>query len=177
MAVRAILLYPEREAALRRKSKPVRTVDQQVRTLVEDLKDTLMEHRSGVGLAAPQINVHQRVVIVRVSHESEWNVIGNPIALINPRIIEARDERRDFDGCLSIPELYGRTTRPHYLIVSALDEQGMSVRFVLEDFDAVVAHHEIDHLNGVLFIDRIERPEDLYRIQADEPALFSGSAF
>jgi peptide deformylase len=168
MAVRKILIYSKDAVALRRKSDPVRKANKRVQTLVQDLKDTLMACPNGAGLAAPQINVHQRMVVVRLGlrdEDDDTPVI--PTALINPAIIEARDERRDFDGCLSFPGLYGTTRRPHYLKIKALDETGQPVERVFEDFDAILVHHEIDHLDGVLFIDRIEQPEDLYTIRRE----------
>jgi peptide deformylase len=166
MAIRKILRYSEAEAALRRRSKPVEKITSRVQTLVQDLKDTLTSRPNGVGLAAPQIDVHERVIVVRLGLRDEEDPIGvNPTALINPEIIEARDERRDFDGCLSFPGLYGTTRRPHYLKVKALDETGQPLERVFEDFDAILVHHEIDHLDGVLFIDRIEQLEDLYTIR------------
>lgn len=169
MAVKRILLYPENKKALRRKSKPIQKVDQLAKRLIRDLKDTLNAHSEGIGLAAPQINVHKRAVLVRLGIEgNERYEPGPPIALLNPRIIEAGDDRKDFDGCLSFPGLYGETTRPHYLRVVGLDEEGRPFDRVYEGFDAVVVHHEIDHLNGVLFIDHIERAEDLYRIEKNE---------
>jgi len=123
----------------------------------------------GIGLAAPQINVHKRAVLVRLGAQGDGTYEpGQPIALLNPKIIEAGDDRKDFDGCLSFPGLYGETTRPHYLRVAGLDEEGRSFARIYENFDAVVVHHEIDHLNGVLFIDHIERAEDLYRIDENE---------
>ena len=172
MAVRDVVLYLENEAALRRKSKPVRNVDRQVRRLVQDLKDTLNDHPNGIGLAAPQIDVHSRVVVVRLGggRDSEGNERepDPPLALINPQIVQAEDEKRDFDGCLSFPGLYGQTVRPHYVRVTGLTEAGTPFDRVFEGFDAVVVHHEIDHLDGVLFIDRVERMEDLYRVREGE---------
>jgi peptide deformylase len=165
MAVRKILLYSKDAAALRRKSEPVRKVNQRVRALIQDLKDTLMNCSAGAGLAAPQIHVYDRVVVVRLGLRGEDDpLIVSPTALINPEIVEARDERRDFDGCLSFPGLYGTTRRPHHLKVKALDETGQPFERVFKDFDGVLVHHEIDHLDGVLFIDRIEKPGDLYRV-------------
>jgi len=165
MASRDILLYRNHEAALRRKGRPVRKLNRSIKRLVEDLKNTLMAHPEGVGLAAPQVNAHHRVVVVRLGAGSDGSSEPDPcIALINPEIIEARDERRDFDGCLSFPGLYGQTTRPHFLRVTVMDERGMCFDRVFEGFDAVVVHHEIDHLDGVLFIDRVESLEDLYRV-------------
>jgi len=172
MAVRDIVLYLENEAALREECKPVRRVNRRVKRLVRDLKDTLNDHANGIGLAAPQIDVHSRVVVVRLgggqNDEGEESEPGPPLALINPQIMEAGDEKRDFDGCLSFPGLYGETVRPHYLRVTGLDETGRPFERVFEGFDAVVVHHEIDHLEGVLFIDRVENIEDLYQVREGE---------
>ncbi len=172
MAVKNIVLYLENEAALRKKSRPVRRVTRRVKRLVQDLKDTLNHHPNGIGLAAPQIDAHRRVVVVRLGggqdDEGNEREPDPPIALINPQIVEAGDEKRDFDGCLSFPGLYGETARPHRLRVTGLDEAGDPFDRLFEGFDAVVVHHEIDHLDGVLFIDRVESIEDLYRVREGE---------
>jgi peptide deformylase len=154
MAVREISVYPQNKAELRRQSKPVSEFGRQVRRLIRDLKDTLRASSDGVGLAAPQINTHLRVVVVCLGSEmdGEWQA-GPPVALVNPQVVEASDERKDFDGCLSFPGLY---------------EDGQSLDQIFEGFNAVVVHHEIDHLDGVLFIDRIEKLEDLYRLSTNE---------
>jgi len=166
MPVRKILLYSKEANALRRISNPVQKVNPRVQALIQDLKDTLMVCPDGAGLAAPQINVRERVVVVRLGLRDEDDpATVSATALINPKIVEARDERRDFDGCLSFPGLYGTTKRPHYLKVKALDETGQPVERVFKDFDAILVHHEIDHLDGVLFIDRIEQLEDIYMIR------------
>ncbi len=169
MGVRDILLYPERESELRMPSQPVGKLDRSVRRLIVDLKDTLRAHADGIGLAAPQMNDHRRVVLVRLGARNEaGRSAAPPLALIDPVILEARDERMDFDGCLSFPGLFGETKRPHHLRVTGLEETGRPFDRIFEGFDAVVAHHEIDHLDGVLFIDRIARLDDLYRVQFDE---------
>jgi peptide deformylase len=169
MTVRDIVLYAENAAVLRQKSRPVRSVNHAARKLIKDLKETLETSPEGIGLAAPQINRHWRVVIVclgvRNDEESEPDP---PIALVNPVVVEAGKEERDFDGCLSFPGLYAETIRPHFLRVTGLAENGKTFDRLFTGFDAVVVHHEIDHLDGVLFIDRVARPEDLYRIQEDE---------
>jgi len=169
MAVREILLYSEHEAALRGKSKVVKLVNQKIRRLIWDLKDTLEAHSDGVGLAAPQINIHKRVVIVCPGAviDEKWQA-GPPMAIINPEIVEASGGRRDFDGCLSFPSLYGETTRPHRLRITGLDEAGKPFDRVYEGLNAVIIHHEIDHLDGVLFIDRIENLHDLFTIGENE---------
>ena len=169
MAVKDIVLYAQNAATLRQESKKVKGINRGVEHLIQDLKDTLMDSANGIGLAAPQINVHRRVVVVRLGgRNEEGRAPDPPIALINPTIIEAEDEQKDFDGCLSFPRLYGETIRPHYLRVSGLNEQGRPFDRVFEGFDAVVVHHEIDHLNGVLFIDRVTSTEDLYQVRVDE---------
>ncbi len=168
MSKKRILLYPDDESGLRQKSQPVTVVNRRVKRLIRDLKDTLDSHPAGIGLAAPQIDSHLRVVIVQLdSANPTRNTRRVFTALVNPVILEAKKEKRDFDGCLSFPGLFGETVRPHYLRVSAQDENGKPFERVFEDFDAVLVHHEIDHLNGVLFIDRIEKIDDLYRIEQD----------
>jgi len=169
MAVREILLYSKDKKALRQKSKPIEDFNQDIKQAIRDLKDTLNAHTDGIGLAAPQINIHKRIVLVRLGSTCDGSgEPGPPVALVNPKIIKAGDERKDFDGCLSFPGLYGDTFRPHHLWVTGTDEEGQPFDQVYEGFDAVVIHHEIDHLDGVLFIDRIKNREDLYTLQKNE---------
>ena len=166
MAVRDIVIYPEGQEILRRKCEPARRLNQRTKRVAQDLVDTLNAHPEGVGLAAPQISAQSRVVVVRLGGgRDSGREPGPPLPFINPEIVEAKDEKRDFDGCLSFPGLYGETVRPHYLRVVGLDEVGRSFDRVFEGFDAVVVHHELDHLDGVLFIDRVESLEYLYRIR------------
>ncbi len=169
MTVKDIVLYAEHPKILREKSEPVPRLNQAAKRLARDLRDTLNAHPEGVGLAAPQIGAHSRVVVVRLGGgpDSEREP-DPPLPLINPEIVEAGDERRDFDGCLSFPGLYGETVHPHHLRVTGLDAHGRRFDRVLKGFDAVLVHHEIDHLDGVVFIDRIERLEDLYYVREDE---------
>lgn len=169
MAVKPIVMYSENETALRKKSEPVRAVNRRVKKLIQDLKDTLLDCGDGIGLAAPQINDHSRVVVVQLgSHDEKKPEPDPPIALVNPEIVEAKEDRRDFDGCLSFPGLFAETVRPHYLRVTGLDEWGKPFDRVFEGFDAVLVHHEIDHLDGILFIDRVTKAEDLYRVRENE---------
>ena len=169
MAVREILLYIENSDALRKMSRPVQRIDKKVIVMIRDLKDTLNANPDGIGLAAPQINVHQRVVVVCLKGNDVENCEPRPpIALVNPKIVDAADERKDFDGCLSFPGLYGETNRPHHLRVTGLNENGKPFDRIYEGFDAVVIHHEIDHLDGILFVDRADSMEDLYRIHKNE---------
>lgn len=169
MAVRNIVLYAQDAAALREKSRMVRRMSCGVKRLIQDMKDTLAHSSDGIGLAAAQINVHWRVIVVSLGSRNEDGIEPDPpTALINPRIMEAANEQRDFDGCLSFPGLYGETVRPHHLKVSGLDEWGKPFERIFESFDAVVVHHEIDHLDGVLFIDHVESIDDLYQVRMDE---------
>ena len=169
MAIKPIVLFSENEKALRKKSAPVRVMNRRVKKLIRDLKETLLDRGDGIGLAAPQIDVHSRVVVVRLNSRNDEEAEPEPpIALINPEIVEARNNERDFDGCLSFPGLFGETVRPHYLRIKGLDEWGKAFDRVFEGFDAVLVHHEIDHLDGILFIDRISTIEDLYRVREDE---------
>lgn len=169
MTVQKLLIYPKHRAELRRKSNPISELRQKERRLITDLKDTLQASPDGIGLAAPQIGAHQRVVIVCVGNTTDggWQA-GPPIALVNPVIVESSEEHKDFDGCLSFPGLYGETIRPHHLRVTGMDEEGQFIDRVFDGFNAVVVHHEIDHLDGVLFIDRIKNREDLFTIRENE---------
>lgn len=125
MTIRTILVYPEHRDKLRQKSEAVCQINRQVKRVIRDLKDTLQASEDGIGLAAPQINIHRRVAIVCLGTEADgkWQE-GTPEALINPQIVEMSDERKDFDGCLSFPGLYGETIRPHRLRVVGMNEQG-----------------------------------------------------
>jgi peptide deformylase len=168
MAVHKILLYPKDKIALRAISDSINTLNHHTRRLIRDLKETLLSRSDGVGLAAPQINAHVRVIVVRLGARDDWDRdAGPPISLINPEIIESGEELKDLDGCLSFPGLYGETIRPHFLRVSAIAEDGKPFERIFSGFDAVVVHHEIDHLNGILFIDHIESLADLHRVYVD----------
>ncbi|MFC1642021.1 peptide deformylase [Myxococcota bacterium] len=161
MAVRPIVLYKTNEAELRQRSEPIPDGSSRTKNTISDLKDTLLHHGNGVGLAAPQIGVHQRAIVVCLGAGNGKNP-GFPVGIINPVIIEAGRELPDFDGCLSLPGLYGETVRPHFMRLQGLDEHGKAFEWTLDGFDAVVVHHEVDHLNGVLFIDRVSSPDKLY---------------
>ncbi len=170
MAVREIHKLPKYEKLLREPCAPVSKVNRKVRALVQDLMDTLAT-AEGVGLAAPQIGVMQRVALVMVGADdcdgAEEEVAGF-LPLINPEIIEENGIERGYDGCLSIPGLQGYTNRPQTMRIRSLDMQGNLVEHLFEGFDARVAAHEIDHLNGVLYLDRLETLEDLFYLVPGE---------
>ncbi|MBT3342124.1 MAG: peptide deformylase [Gemmatimonadetes bacterium] len=145
--IREIVMYGSK--VLRREADPIAAVDSEVSGLVQDLFDTLAE-ADGVGLAAPQIGVLRRVIIVDISG-NEPDV--PPLALINPVIDIGQGMATAEEGCLSIPDVYGDVSRYTNVEVSALDVHGAPFKVKAEGFMARVLQHEIDHLDGKLFID------------------------
>ncbi len=137
---------------LRKKSRPFDTVDEKVKQLLEDLLDTLHSTEDGVGLAAPQVGVLRRAIVVDLSMDEE-NPQG-PFKLITPVIVKSSGEQVCREGCLSVPGKLGDVKRPEKVVVEALDENGKKIKIKAEGLLAVVLSHEIDHLDGVLFIDR-----------------------
>lgn len=145
MAVLPILHYPD--ARLFKVSKPVEQVDDSIRQLVRDMAET-MYAAPGVGLAAPQVNVHKRVVVIDVSEEANQLRV-----LINPEIIWRSDDRQVFEeGCLSVPGIYDKVERAAEVRVKALDENGEPYEFHADGLLAVCVQHEIDHLDGKVFV-------------------------
>jgi peptide deformylase len=126
-------------------------VDEKVRELIRDMFET-MRAASGVGLAAPQLGVGKRVIIVDIS-PVEKEVA--PLALVNPEIVESRGLEEGTEGCLSLPGIEGVVPRAEIVLVKGRDEQGRPVHLTARGFLARALQHEIDHLDGVLFIDRI----------------------
>lgn len=146
MAVLSIRLYPD--PVLREPAAPVGDVDDAVRKLIEDMGET-MRAAPGVGLAAPQVGVQRRVLVYSVSVEEPIH------ALVNPEIVERRGEETGEEGCLSIPGLSYPVARAQQVVVRALDGEGKPVTLEAEEFEARVIQHEVDHLDGVLFLDRL----------------------
>jgi len=148
MAILNILEFPD--PLLRTVARPVEQVDEPIRQLVADMLET-MYHAEGIGLAATQVNVHKRVVVIDTSEER-----NQPQVFINPRIKILNDATMEYqEGCLSVPGYYEKVERPSAIKIAALDTQGE--KFILEP-DGVLAvciQHEIDHLNGKLFVDYI----------------------
>jgi len=135
---------------LRQRSTPVAGVDDDVRRLVDDLFET-MRAAKGVGLAANQVGLARRVAVVDVGDEQP-----PPLVLINPRIVQASDVTETAEeGCLSIPELYGEVERPLTVTLEALDRDGRPYTTEITGFKARAVQHEIDHLDGVLFLDHL----------------------
>jgi peptide deformylase len=146
---RPILIYPD--PFLQKKAAPVSLVNDGIRDLVRDMFET-MRAASGVGLAATQIGVGKRVIVVDVSPVEKEIA---PLALVNPRIVESRGLVVGVEGCLSIPGVEGEVPRGEVVLVKALDDQGNPVQITARGLLARALQHEIDHLDGILFIDRI----------------------
>jgi len=170
MAVRKVLTIGKHEKVLRTPSQPVKKIDREIKTLMQDIVDTI-EANPAVGLAAPQIGVLKRVIGVRLAYEAdqEKEELHPPIILINPEILEESEEvENEFDACLSIPGMLGYTDRKVKIKVRYLDESGKKVVREFTGWDARVIQHEIDHLNGRLFIDLIKDYKDLYVVVKDK---------
>lgn len=157
--VRRILTLPKDRKTLRSRSVRVKNFGPELEELCADLKDTF-DAASAYGLSAPQIGVLQRVFLFKHGEEDDDDIM----IVVNPKLISARGEERDFDGCLSIPHIYGRTRRPLEIELSGQLPDGSKYREHLEGLPARIALHELDHLDGVLFIDRLDDLDDLYTI-------------
>lgn len=140
-----ILRFPD--PLLRRKAAAVETVDGQVAALVDDMLET-MYAAPGIGLAATQVDVHRRIVVIDVSDEGD-----SPITLINPELLISEGEVEMQEGCLSIPGIYENIKRPGAVRVRAVDREGEPFELDAEGLLAVCIQHEIDHLDGKLFVD------------------------
>lgn len=152
MAVLPILVAPD--PRLKRKSDAVAAVDDAVQTLIADMKET-MEKADGLGLAAPQVGITTRIIVVDPDAKKD-KTARNPWALINPEIVWASDVDNTYEeGCLSVPRQYAEVVRPESVRVRYLDEAGESQEILAEGLLATVIQHEIDHLDGVLFVDHL----------------------
>ena len=149
MPILPIRLYPD--PVLRVECPPVETFDEALQELANDMVET-MYAAPGVGLAAPQVGVEKRLAVVDVSVGKEP---GQLKILVNPRIVEQDGREVDSEGCLSIPGLSEKVRRPKVVEVVAQNLEGEEVQFEAEDFEARAICHEIDHLNGVLFVDHL----------------------
>jgi peptide deformylase len=134
---------------LRKKSRNIECVNEKIRILLEDMVET-MHHEDGAGLAAPQVGVLKRAVVIDGGE-------GEIIKLINPVIVAVEGNQSDQEGCLSVPGRSGTVERPQKVTVKALNENGEEIIITGEDLVARAFCHEIDHLNGILFIDKMEK--------------------
>jgi peptide deformylase len=155
LAVLPIRSLPD--PVLRRKAKRVRKIDASIQRLIDDMIDT-MRAAPGVGLAAPQVGESLRVIVVEVpEHEL--------IALVNPQIVKRSGERMVDEGCLSVPGYKAEFTRSETVTVKGLNREGREVRFKAQELLAEAFEHEIDHINGVLYIDHLESMDELVKLE------------
>ncbi len=158
MAVLPICVVPD--PVLRQKAKRVRNIDGSIRKLIVDMIET-MHDAPGVGLAAPQVGVSLRVIVIGLPEQED-------IALINPEIVRKKGERVVSEGCLSVPGYVGQLKRAESVTVKGRDRNGKEVRIKADELLAQALEHEIDHTNGVLYIDRLESMDDLRKILPEE---------
>jgi peptide deformylase len=158
MAVLPIRILPD--PALRRRAKRVRNIDGSIQRLIDDMIET-MQAAPGVGLAAPQVGVQLRVIVFALPGEEV-------VALLNPEVVKRSGERLVEEGCLSIPGYQGEIKRSLSVTVKGRDRQGRQVRIRARDLLAEIIEHEIDHINGVLYIDHLESRDKLREIEPDQ---------
>jgi peptide deformylase len=154
MAVRDILLYPD--PVLKTVCAPVDALDASIDALAQDLIDTMLAAGHSVGVAAPQIGVTRRVVVVDVS-KSKLGRDNNHglLVMINPEILEREGQETMREGCMSVPDYTGNVTRAESIVVQFLDRAGREQVIRAGGFEAVAIQHELDHLDGLLFLDRV----------------------
>ncbi len=145
MAILDILHFPD--PRLRTKARPVDTVDDEVRRIIDDMLETMYQ-APGIGLAATQVNIHRQIIVIDVSEERDA-----PVILINPKILEREGEEEMEEGCLSVPEVYETVQRAERVRVRALDRVGDPFELTADGLLAVCIQHEMDHLQGKLFVD------------------------
>ena len=163
MAVREILCYPD--PRLKTVCEPIAELNQACDTLVQDLLDTMLASGHSVGVAAPQIGVSQRVVVVDVSNSKlgRENNHGQ-LVMINPEILEQSGQKIMREGCMSVPDYTGNVVRAEEILVQFLDRRGDQQVIRATGFEAVAIQHELDHLDGLLFLDRVSSLKtDLFR--------------
>jgi peptide deformylase len=153
-----VCLFP-RDAVLRRKARRIPGIDRPLRRLVDNMIET-MDYSRGVGLAAPQVGVSLRIIVLRLPG-------GEPIVLINPEIRDAAGEQQVTEGCLSIPGYLGELVRPAEVTVKGKDIQGKTVKIKAEGLMAEAFHHEIDHLDGILYLDHVTSPENVRSVRPE----------
>ena len=157
MAILSILTLPE--PILRQKSKRVKNIDGSVWKLAADMIET-MHAASGVGLAAPQVGVPWRVIVIGMPGEEDF-------VLINPEVVRRSGERLVTEGCLSVPGYFGEIQRAQRVTVKGKDLSGKETRIKAEELLAQALEHEIDHLNGVLYIDHLGSTDKLYKVEPE----------
>ncbi|MCA1491060.1 peptide deformylase [Sinorhizobium alkalisoli] len=152
MTIKPLIILPD--PILRQMSAPVETIDDEVRRLADDMLETMYD-APGIGLAAIQIGLPRRLLVLDVTKEGEER---KPLVFINPKVVRYSEERSVYEeGCLSIPDYYAEVERPAAITVEYLDRDGKQQSIEADGLLATCLQHEIDHLNGVLFIDHISK--------------------
>lgn len=152
MAILPLIIAPD--PRLKQKSAPVETVNDEVRQLLNDMMET-MYHAGGIGLAAVQVGIHKRLIVVDVDQDDRGTP-GNPIKLVNAEIVENSTENNVYkEGCLSFPDQFSDVTRPKTVTIKYLDENGAAQTLQADGLLATCIQHEIDHMNGITFVDHI----------------------
>lgn len=146
MAIR--IIREDGDEILRKKCKTVDVVDEKIKQLVDDMLETMYKY-NGVGLAAPQVGVLKRVVVIDIDDGK------GPVVLINPEIVKEKGEQEVEEGCLSFPNKFGKIIRPFEVTVKALDKNGKEFKLKAKELLAQAISHEVDHLNGILFVDKV----------------------
>ena len=149
MAILDILIYPDDR--LHHKARPVEKVDASIQKIIDDMLET-MYAAPGIGLAAVQVNIDLQIVVIDMSSTRD-----RPLTLINPKIIESSGEIICEEGCLSVPDIRENVKRADRVVVHALNREGEPGQIEAEDYFAVCLQHEIDHLNGVVFVEHLSR--------------------
>ena len=157
MAIRTIRHLPD--PVLRQKAKRVPAIDSSIQRLINDMVET-MQQANGVGLAAPQVGVSLRVVVVQMPGEE-------PIAIINPKMVKRAGEREVTEGCLSIPGYTSEIKRSISVTVKGQDRQGKAIRLKGTGLIAQALEHELDHLNGILYVDHLDSQDKLHKIEPE----------
>ncbi len=145
MSILTVLEFPDKR--LRKKAEKVTIFDKQISTLIDDMLETMYDFK-GVGLAATQVDIHQRVIVIDVSEEKD-----NPLSLINPEIIELIGQEESEEGCLSVPGFFENVKRAETVVIKAWDKQGQPFEIEADNLLSVCIQHEMDHLEGKLFVD------------------------
>ena len=162
MAVLSIRTFPD--PILKRKAKKVKTIDGSIKKLISDMIETMCSSPGRVGLAAPQVGISLRVIVIGLPEEEA-------IVLVNPEIVRKRGERLIDEGCLSVPGYFGQIKRAETVTAKGRDQNGIAVRIKAEGLLAQALEHEIDHLNGLFYLDHLESLDMLHKIEPEETQL------
>lgn len=146
MAIR--IVRENGDEVLRKRSKEVEEVNDKIRELLDDMVETMHKY-NGVGLAAPQIGILKRMLVIDLYDDN------GPIKIINPKIIKEKGTQEVEEGCLSFPNQYAKIVRPEEIVIEALNENGDKIKIKAKDLLAQAISHEIDHLDGILFVDKL----------------------